>query len=49
MKNENERITIYLPPALVKDIEEKAADLGLTRAAYIRWLLLQNMKAQTSC
>ena len=49
MKNENERITIYLPPSLTKEIEEKASALGLTRAAYIRWLLLQDMKAQKGC
>lgn len=50
-KNEDpiERVTIYLPTSLVAEIEAKALEAGHTRTGYIRWLLVQIMKAQKSC
>ena len=44
-----ERVTIYLPTSLVAELEAKALEAGHTRTGYIRWLLVQLMKAQKTC
>lgn len=44
MSEEETRISMIMPKKLKEEIEEKAKELGLSFSAYIRMILIKEMK-----